>query len=241
MIVNSSKNGWEIIFQRAHALLAGQIAMQWKTNQRPNRWTETLAAIIDHDDAQRGWRKGEHLTRAGAPMDFTLLELDLEQAKNTVDHARYRSRWIALLTSMHTSVLYEKMRGQSEKVDAFLDEQQSYQQKLRLSLEVKKEAAERAYRLMFLCDACSLVLCKDEIPAGGRKLELGLSPDGESCYIYAKEQDLITIEPWLFETTHFQVSIETFHLNQLVYKSDQELYQAIDRADIKVKHWQFQR
>lgn len=241
MIVNPSDKGWNIIFQRSHALLAGKIAMQWKTSQRPERWIETLAAIIDHDDEQKDWRKGEHLTEAGAPMDFTILELDLEQAKNVVDNARYRSRWIALLISMHTSALYEKMRGQSKDLDDFLDEQQSYQQKLRFSLKVKKEAAERTYRLMFLCDACSLVLCKNEVPAGGRKLELGICPDGQSCFIYAKHEDLLSIDPWLFEVNQFQVSVEIFHLDQLAYKNDRELYEALDRAEIQVKHWQFQK
>lgn len=241
MIVNVSQKGWEIIFQRAHALLAGQIAMQWKINQRPPWWTETLAAIIDHDDGQKEWHKGEHLTDAGAPMDFTILELDLYQAKNTVKNARYRSRWIALLTSIHTSTLYEKIRGQSKDIDNFLDEQQSYQQKLRLSLKVKKEDVERAYRVMFLCDACSLVLCKNEVPAGGRKLELGICPKGESCFIHAKEEGLFTVTPWLFEASQFQVSVESFHLDQLAYRNDQALSEALDRAEIKVKHWQFQK
>ncbi len=241
MIVNSTEKGWDIIFQRAHALLAGQLAMQWKNTQRPDRWTETLAAIVDHDDGQRDWRKGEHLTAAGAPMDFTLRELDLEQAKKVVDNARYRSRWIALLTSMHTSALYEKLRGDSQAVNEFLDEQQTYQSKLRRALSVKKEEAQRAYRLMFLCDACSLVLCKDEVPAGGRRLELGKDPIGQRCFIFEKEENVISVEPWPFEMNQFQVTAEAFHLNQLSFNSDQALYEALDHAELYEKVWYFHR
>lgn len=241
MIVNPSERGWDVIFQRAHALLAGQLAIQWNIRERPTRWTETLAAIIDHDDGQKDWRKGAHLTEAGAPMDFTIPVFDLEQAKNVVDHARYRSRWIALLISMHASALYEKLRGQNKAIDAFLDEQHGYQTKLRESLQVKKEEAEHAYRLMFLCDACSLILCKEEVPAGGRKLELGEGPGGQSHFIYAKDEFTFSVNPWPFETTRFQVAIELFHLDQLAYKSDHALYEALDRAEIQEKKWYFEK
>lgn len=241
MIVNPSERGWEIIFQQAHALLAGQLALQWHRKERPLRWTETLAAIIDHDDGQRGWRKGAHLTEAGAPMDFTMLEFDLNQARNVVDNARYRSRWITLLTSMHTSALYERLRGRDKKTDAFLDEQRNYQHKLRRSLQIKKEEAESTYRLMFLCDACSLVLCKNEVPAGGRKLELGKGPSGHSLFIYIKDDSTFSIDPWPFESMQFQLAVEAFHLDQLTFQNDQELYEALDGAEIKVKNWQLHK
>ncbi|MDB4999689.1 MAG: hypothetical protein JWR76_766, partial [Mucilaginibacter sp.] len=52
MIVNYTEQGWEIITQRAHGLLAAQVAMQWRKKDRPNRWVETVIAIADHDDAQ---------------------------------------------------------------------------------------------------------------------------------------------------------------------------------------------
>ncbi len=241
MIVNATQKGWDIIFQRAHALLAGQLAMQWKISQRPKRWTETLAAIVDHDDGQKDWKKGEHLTEAGAPMDFTMRQLDLPQARQVVANARYRSRWIALLTSMHTSALYEPLRGTNKETDTFLDEQQDYQTKLRRSLQVNKEKAKATYSLMFLCDACSLILAKNEVPAGGRKLELGVTPAGKSCFIFEKEENIYSTDPWLFEADHFQVSVEVFHLDQLTFKSDRALYEALDQAEVLEKKWSFQR
>lgn len=241
MIVNPSERGWDIIFQQAHALLAGQLALQWQRKERPLRWTETLAAIIDHDDGQRGWRKGAHLTEAGAPMDFTMLEFDLNQARNVVDNARYRSRWIALLTSMHTSTLYERLRGRDKETDIFLDEQWNYQHKLRRSLQIKKQEAESAYSLLFLCDACSLVLCKNEVPAGGRKLELGKGPTGHSHFIYAKDEITLSVDPWPFEGTKFQLTTEVFHLDQLNYQNDQELHQALGCAEVRTKSWQFHK
>jgi hypothetical protein len=35
MIVNLSKDGWDIIYHRAHALLAAQLAGQWQRAMRP--------------------------------------------------------------------------------------------------------------------------------------------------------------------------------------------------------------
>jgi len=46
MIVNPTQNGWEVIYQPAHALLAAQIATHWRANQRPKRWLETTKPTI---------------------------------------------------------------------------------------------------------------------------------------------------------------------------------------------------
>lgn len=37
MIVNATQKGWEIIYHRAHALLAAQLAGQWKRQNAPAR------------------------------------------------------------------------------------------------------------------------------------------------------------------------------------------------------------
>ena len=108
-------------------------------------------------------------------------------------------------------------------------------------MSIKKEAAARTYRLMFLCDACSLVLCKDEVPVGGRKLELGTDPDGASCFIFAKSEKAFSVDPWPFEADKFEVDIEVFHLKQLQFKSDHALYEALDKAEIKIRTWVFEQ
>ncbi len=241
MIVNQSKVGWDIVFQRAHALLAGKIAMQWKTSERPEPWTDVLSAIIDHDDGQRDWQTRAHLTDAGAPLDFTYQELDLAQAKRTVNNARYRSRWIALLTSMHTSALYEPRRGTDPELDQFLDDQQDYQQKLRRNVGIRKEEAERIYRLVFFCDACSLVLCKNEVPGNGNRLELAATPDQQTAYIFQRDDETLSIAPWPFEADTFTVEVDVFRLQQLSFKDDQELYEALDQAEVINQPWAFAR
>ena len=242
MIVNQTKAGWNIIFQQAHALLAGKVAMQWKVRERPEPWADVLSAIVDHDDGQRDWQTRAHLTEAGAPLDFTEQPLDFAQAKRTVNSARYRSRWIALLTSMHTITLYERLRGTiSKELDEFLDEQQHYQQKLRRSLSIRKEEAEKMYRLVFFCDACSLVLCKNEVPGNGNRLELAATPDQQTAYIFQRDDETLSIDPWPFESSTFTVEADVFRLRQLAFKDDQELHEALDQAEVVSRAWTFTR
>lgn len=71
MIVNLQENGWEIIYHRAHALLAAQIAGACHQEDDSLRIVDTIAAISHHDDLEKEWSE-DQLTSAGAPMDFTL-------------------------------------------------------------------------------------------------------------------------------------------------------------------------
>ncbi len=239
MIVNQAESGWDIIFQRAHAILAAQIAMHWNVDARPQPWAELVAAIADHDDGQRDWQGENHLTDAGAPLNFMLKPPDIVQAKQMVDNARYRSRWTALLTSMHTTALYESWRGTDKELDKFLDEQQNYQHALARSLEVPIQKARGTYQLMYFCDALSLILCKDQIPPDGLHLEVTQLPSEEIAEIYAEKDGLFGLQPWPWEEEEITLSVEIYHLSQLSFKNDQELYKAFNTADVSVKEWSF--
>ncbi|MGV3538254.1 MAG: DUF3891 family protein, partial [Rufibacter sp.] len=100
MIVNPHENGWEIIFQQAHALLAAELGFAWKNDKRPLHFVQTLAAIAQHDDGQKELRNQYTLTPAGAPANFTQLPFSLEQAQQVMKEARFQGRWRSLLTSM---------------------------------------------------------------------------------------------------------------------------------------------
>lgn len=57
MIVKATPNGWEVIYHRAHALLAAQLAGQWRRKNAPERLCETLAAISHDDDLEKEWEE----------------------------------------------------------------------------------------------------------------------------------------------------------------------------------------
>lgn len=260
MIVNQTETGWEIIYQRAHALLAGQIAAHWQVSQRPTRWFETLAAITQHDDSGREWEDEDQLTPAGAPMDFRLGGGPaLVQPREVTTNAQYQGRWVALLTSMHMSFLYEPMRDSDAEIAAFLDEQRANQERWRKELKVSKVEVNGAYAIMQWCDALSLILCQRQLPTGGRAIEISAGPDGTRYDAILQESDSVkgkaatdgskpgstqvtlTVQPWPFEDEEFSVSIEATYLDQLVFRSNAALQAALRAGKIAPITWTFLR
>ncbi|MHA6246343.1 DUF3891 family protein [Pontibacter sp. CAU 1760] len=238
MIVNAIPEGWEIIYQQAHGVLAAQLAHHLKPELRCPHWVETLVAIANHDNRQKTWRGKDGLTPAGAPADFTLQPTTLEQAQDLMQSVRFQSRWVALLTSMHMSFLYEALREKQKNAVAFLDEQVQLQQSCRKSLGITKQEANRAYAIMQWCDRLSLILCRQEVPADGRALEITVGPDGQTYFIKQQEEEL-HVEPWPFATEKVQVQVEYRTLTQLHFKDDAELTKALHQVEAKYREWAF--
>ena len=238
MIVNLVKEGWEIIYQQAHALLAAQLAFAWRIADRPDRWVETLAAIAQHDDGQKYWAGKVGLTKAGAPANFTMLPFSLEQASQVLEEARFQGQWRSLLTSMHLSFLYEELRGLNTSTDQFLDEQQQNQANWRKALKVTKKEAQKAYDLMQWCDRLSLILCRKELPEAERALEISAGPDGIRYDVIQLKNGTIQVTPWPFDPTQFTVTVEASTLSQLQFQSEDELANALRKAPVITKTWE---
>ncbi|HEY9809063.1 MAG TPA: DUF3891 family protein [Halomicronema sp.] len=239
MIVNLIETGWEIIYHRAHALLAAQLAGQWKKEESPLRLYETVAAISHHDDLEKEW-EGNHLTSAGAPLDFTLeKDFQLPKMRDFTQNARYRGRWVALLISMHMSFLNEVRRGELAEFDSFLDEQLVNQKKWRKELGISKEEADKAYAFFRWCDRLSLILCQHKLPDRERCLEITTWPDGTRYEVMQREDKTVTVTPWPFEKKQFTVNVEASNLNQIKFDSSKELTEALLVAPIQVLEWTF--
>ena len=244
MIILLTDTGWDVIYQPAHALLASKFAYYWRRSERSPYWPELLAAIAQHDNHQRGGAGEVALTDAGAPQGFTVSSGEseissLEQPRMVIAESLYQGRYVALLVSMHMSVLYEPKRGESKELDAFLDEQQDNQAKWRRALKVKKAQAERDYRVMIWCDRCSLILCQSQVPANNRQLEVQLTPQGEPSFLWQREDETLSVTPWLFEPDEFEISVEVSKLAQLEFASEEALELALEEATIEVKTWRF--
>lgn len=152
MIVNLQPDGWEIIYHRAHALLAAQVASHWNDRDLPQRVTDTIAAISHHDDLEKEWEK-DQLTPAGAPKDFTQEgQSSVEKLKQHIEESLYRGRWVALLTSMHTCFLNQGSKDKSSEIAEFLQEQEKLQKQWRKELGINKERAASSYQFMKWCD-----------------------------------------------------------------------------------------
>jgi hypothetical protein len=239
MITNLLEDGWEVIYHRAHALLAAQIAGHWRKSDSPERLYETIAAISHHDDLEREWQ-GEQITEAGAPLDFTLdSESSIEKLKHLLEEARYRGRWVTLLTSKHISFLQQGQKGKSPEWDQFLEEQEQNQKQWTKELGMKPAEVERAYQFMRWCDRLSLILAQRKIPMAGRAIEITSGIDGQRYDLRELEDGKLTVEPWCFEDKEFTVNVEAAHLKELKYSSTEELVKALQDAPVKVLEWTF--
>ncbi len=239
MIVNLTDNGWEIIYHRAHALLAAQVAGHWQTPDDTAHLVETIAAIAHHDDLEREWQ-GDHLTKAGAPFDFTLgEELKVPPLYEHVENALYRGRWVALLVSMHMSFLSEGRRGELPELDEFLDKQIELQTAWRKSLKISKADAQKAYDMMQCCDRLSLILCQRQIPDGERWLEIAKGPTGKQHDLLQRGDKTLTVKPWPFTVTEFKLRIDASYLTQMKFDSNKELVTALQHAPIESIEWTF--
>ncbi len=245
MIVHPTKEGWQIIYHRAHALLATELAAQWRPEFRPERWVETLVAIMQHDDLEREWeandQEDDHLTDVGVPRDFTLPggPTSLEGLHEITINAQYRGRWVALLSSMHQTFLNEPRRGEQAKLDQFLDEQLEQQKQWRRALKVKKEEAEKAYTIMQWSDRLSLILCQKELPSRERALEISKGPDGVRYDVMQRDDGSINVMPWPFEQARFTVSVEATCLEQARFKNNTEFRERLKASPIEVLTWEF--
>ena len=239
MIVNLTDNGWEIIYHRAHALLAAQVAGHWQTPDDTSRLVDTIAAIAHHDDLEREWQ-GDHLTKAGAPFDFTLgEEIEVPPLYEHVENALYRGRRVALLVSMHMSFLNEGRRGELPELDAFLDKQIELQSAWRKSLKISKSDAQKAYDMMQCCDRLSLILCQRQIPDGERWLEIAKGPTGEQHDLLQLGDKTLTVKPWPFTVPEFKLRIDASYLTQMKFESNEELVSALKQAPIESIEWTF--
>jgi Protein of unknown function (DUF3891) len=239
MIANLTDNGWEIIYHRAHALLAAQVASHWQQIGDIAHLVDTIAAIAHHDDLEREWQ-GDHLTQAGAPFDFTLGgDLEVPALYEHVENALYRGRWVALLVSLHMSFLNEGRRGELLELDEFLDKQSELQATWRKSLKVTKADAKQAYDMMQCCDRLSLILCQRQIPEGERWLEIAKGPTGEQHDIIQLNDKTLTVKPWPFKDKEFKLRIDATYITQMKFDSDRELVTALQHAPIKSIEWTF--
>lgn len=247
MIVCHASEGWEVIHQYAHGLLAGQIAEQIDPSHRPPRWVDTLAAIINHDDYQLDFDERSYLDASGAPLDFMQENPSgrerLAYIQRLLKNSKRKSGWIALLVSMHTEFIYQDAKADNPAMQSFLKEQAEERKRLRRRYGVTKAEAEAAYLFLRFCDRLSLILCRQEVPSAGRRLEINRAMDNQTYYVRQHPADdaALTVEPWCFAIGEFKVAVDVQLLRQLRFKSNQELEKALAEAEVEVREWTFKQ
>ncbi len=243
MIVNSLKDGWEIIYQRSHANLAAMLVAAWRESDHVSRWTELVIATAQHDDQEMFWSNSTHLTDIGAPLDFSQGELNTRQmqAQLVIDNAYRQGVWIALLISRHSSFLYEPMRGEDTNLDEFVNTQKANQKRWRKQLGYTQTKVDEAYSFLRWADRMSLILCRREIPERQRELDVAPGKNGEMIRVMQREDGTLVLDPWIFDDDELRVSIEVRRLDQLKFESEGAFQETLDAADIEIREWCFRK
>ncbi len=196
MIVTYKEDGWQVVTQRAHGILAAQLGAQWRTKDRPGRWTETLLAIAEHDDAEVELDGENLLTPTGGPLNFDMKVFNLAHCEKLSMLTLTKNRYIALLTSLHMEFLYRRDAINNIKCKSFFKKQATLRKKWRKALQLTEVVTLRIYDLMEWCDACSLLLCQCRLQPEKRKLEISTGPDKKMYHFVQTSDGTITIEPY---------------------------------------------
>ena len=239
MICNRTETGWEILYQRAHALLAMQLIQHWRPAQRPDRWASTLVATAEHDNGWQEWEPGDRLTPAGTPRDFreTPVADLVAQSERAVQRAWHQDLWSGLLVSRHIAHLYADLRTDESAIDALLSEQTALRQQWRRTLDVRVADVDPAYALLLWGDTFSLVLCQHHLPFGGRAIEIGTGPDGTRYDAAQRDDGTLAVRPWPYAVERFDVHVDQYVLGQLTFDDADALADALADASPAELRW----
>jgi hypothetical protein len=242
MIVNRTEDGWELIYQQAHALLAAKLVTYWHEDPRPDRWTETLNAIAQHDNGWQEWESGARLMPDGSPRSFldTPPEDVVLQAERVVTRAWHQSLWVGLLVSQHISHLHESRRGEHGPLDELLDMQVRLRAEWAAALGVSDEEVLDGYSLLRWGDTCSLILCRHLLQRGQIEA-VAVGPDGTEYQARMRGDGSVTIAPWPYILDRFPVSVDSYRVYQEAFADDGELAEAIHVSPPRTLEWMVSR
>ena len=217
MIVTYTESGWEIVTQRGHGLLAAEFCARWKLSDQPKRWVETLIACAGHDDAFNEFESQPLLTASGGPKNFNMCAFDAKASQLLMDMALTKNHFIALLTARHIAFTH----GSEPKAKSFLSTLRKREKVWMKVAETTPNELDRAYELLELCDALSLLICQNILQPEKRSLEISNGPSGTTYYV-VMEGDRLKVQPWPFEVEEFRVSYEVRKIAKLTFKTDLE-------------------
>lgn len=227
MIVCYNSKGWQVITQRAHGLLAGQICARWKQTNQPGRWVDTLIATTEHDDVFNEFEQNPLIDANGAPINFKMTSFDEEASKRLIDMSLTKSRFIALLISRHIAFTH----GHDVHAKGFLNELKKKETKWVKEAGTTKAEIDQAYELLEFCDAFSLLICQEQIPPENRKIEISNGPDG-TVYVFYQLKNALIVEPWPFDVDQFQINYEIRNIAELRFKNDEAFRNALKTAKV---------
>lgn len=222
-------------------MVAAQAAIHWKKKDRPLRWLDTILAIAEHDDAEVELAGEKLLTEAGGPLHFAMKQFDLQHCLQLSTLTLTKSRYIALLTSLHMEFLHAKEARQNKIAAGFLQDQKALRKQWRQQLGISEEESKKIYCLLEWCDAFSLLICQNLVQPEKRGIEISSAANGSVYQLYQTQPQTLTVAPWPFEVNDFEVRYETRHIAQLKFETSAEFRAAFLDAEITENVWKISK
>jgi hypothetical protein len=243
MIVNAVGEGWEVITQRAHALLAAQLIAPWHVEARPSRWMEILAALVQHDDEENYWEQTDHLSDLGTPLNFDRMGIERAMLKErrVIASAYDQDVWVGLLISRHNTYIYEDLYGTDKQLAAFLDEQADNRKRWLKQLGIKHKELETDYAFMNWGDRLSLILCQRQLPDKERRLEITIGPSGERYEVFQRKDGTVGLEPYPYDEDRLTFSVNKRILTQPQFKDTAEFRKVLEATPVQMCRWTIAR
>ncbi|RYY52650.1 MAG: DUF3891 family protein [Chitinophagaceae bacterium] len=241
MIVKYREEGWEIVTQRSHGIVAAQIGFNWKFGELPAHWVEVMMSIAEHDDAENELDGENLLTATGGPLNYDMKKFDLEHCMNLASLTIVKSRTIALLTSLHMEFLYASAKPENKKAVRFLADQKKLRSQWMKELSITEKQTMELYNLLQWCDALSLLICKDDMQEEQRKTEISVGPHNVTYYLTKIDEHTLTVEPWPFACEKFPVYYERRHLPRLVFSSSAEFRDQFLASGVEMRSWDIKK
>jgi len=248
MVVREEGEAIVAVGQPSHAWVSGQLARAWG-NERfgaVSPWEEVCLAAEQHDVGMSAWDLEPELNPAtGRPRSFMEMRLEshLELWSNAPHRLRAKSRYAALLVSMHGTALYERRDlaplapDDARAVRSFLERSRRDQEELIAELradpatatDAEPEALARNGRLVWTWDSLSLALLldwppheTDEVPTAGDPVSLVVN-EVEGA------PGRLSLEPWPFASQSVAVHCEGRRLEGR-FDDEQAMRAALARA-----------
>jgi len=237
MIVNYTKDGWQIITQRCHGLMAAEICSQWEPIFE-DRWLETIIAVAEHDDAYNEFTDVDVLNEQGGPLNFNMRPFVKDFCDSLLNMALSKSTYIAILISYHIQFLYGE---KSEAAMKYCNALKSLQRRWRSELKIPEQEIKERYRLLQWCDALSLIICQKQIPPEGRRLEISVGPQNTLHEFFEEEEGALAIDPWPFVKDRFSIRMEWRNLESLVFKDVETFHELLRKAPLNVSTIHFKK
>lgn len=240
MIVRPGENGFLLIPQSGHALVAFALARNWgnRLAPRPGPVDEVLAAVLLHD---AGWDEGGRepaLAPDGSLASFSTWPQGAEREAlwwDSFRKAQSRGRYVAYLVGCHVLHLAEtyspgghteftaKMRRELAAQAAGLATDSRYEQIFRTGQDQVNQGILR------LCDALAVKLCQGvhqpvEVP--NAPLKSGPS----ALKLQPAEPKGFHLHPWPFRGRHLALSVEACLFSDPLPTTQEELIRRYRKA-----------